>query len=234
MADASTLEVADIVGRTGWEAVNQRGRPFVLYKLAATLDGRVAAADGTSRWITSAASRAEVQRLRAACHATVVGSGTQRLDDPSLAVHDIGAGRQPLRVVVDSNAQTPPGARVLDDAAPTLIAVACDADARHLDGAAHVLRLPRAERGLDLQALLGGLAARGVRAAFLEGGPTLAGSFVAEGLVDRVVAYVAPAFLGAGRTALGDAGIGTIGDVLRLRVRHVGSVGDDVRIVADP
>jgi diaminohydroxyphosphoribosylaminopyrimidine deaminase/5-amino-6-(5-phosphoribosylamino)uracil reductase len=95
-------------------------------------------------------------------------------------------------VIVDSNARTPADARVLDDAAPTLLAVADDAEAAHLDGRCELLRIPRARRGLDLPALLAGLLVRDVRGVFLEGGPTLAGSFVAAGLIDRVISYIAP------------------------------------------
>jgi diaminohydroxyphosphoribosylaminopyrimidine deaminase / 5-amino-6-(5-phosphoribosylamino)uracil reductase len=100
--------------------------------------------------------------------------------------------RQPLRIVVDSNARTPASARVLDDAAPTVIAVAEDTDASHLDGRADIVRLPRVAACLDLDLLVKALSERGVRAILLEGGPTLAGSFLAAGLIDRVVAYIAP------------------------------------------
>jgi diaminohydroxyphosphoribosylaminopyrimidine deaminase / 5-amino-6-(5-phosphoribosylamino)uracil reductase len=173
-------------------------RPFVLWKCTASLDGRIAAADGSSKWITSAEARADGHRLRAECGAVMVGSGTQQADDPQLAVRDAEATRQPLRIIVDSNARTPASARVLDDAAPTLIAVADDADAAHLEGRADILRLPRVEAGLDLELLLKTLSDRGVRAILLEGGPTLAGSFLAVGLIDQVVAYIAPVLIGGG------------------------------------
>jgi diaminohydroxyphosphoribosylaminopyrimidine deaminase/5-amino-6-(5-phosphoribosylamino)uracil reductase len=228
-------DIDELVGRADWPAAHDLGRPFVVYKFAASLDGRIAAADGTSRWITSETSRAEVHRLRAACQATVVGSGTQRADNPNLAVRGVPVtGRQPLRVIVDSAARTPADAAVLDDAAPTLIAVATDADADHLTGRAEVLRLPRAARGLDLTALLTALHDRGVRAVFLEGGPTLAGSFLAAGLVDRVISYVAPVLLGAGRPGLGDAGISTLADAPRWDVLRVDRSGPDVRLIARP
>jgi diaminohydroxyphosphoribosylaminopyrimidine deaminase/5-amino-6-(5-phosphoribosylamino)uracil reductase len=147
-------------------------RPFILWKCAASLDGRIAAADGSSKWITSAEARADGHRLRAECGAVMVGSGTQQADDPQLAVRDAEVTRQPLRIVVDSSARTPATARVLDDAAPTLIAVADDADASHLEGRAATVRLPRVDTGLDLDLLLKALSERGVRAVLLEGGPT--------------------------------------------------------------
>jgi diaminohydroxyphosphoribosylaminopyrimidine deaminase/5-amino-6-(5-phosphoribosylamino)uracil reductase len=230
--------------RSGLGAVITTGRPFVVYKFAATMDGRIAAADGTSQWITSPESRAEVHLLRAGCHATVVGSGTQQADDPNLAVRGnddprldlsmVQADRQPLRVIVDSNARTPATAKVLNGDAPTLIAVAEDADASHLEGKADLLRLPRGDRGLDVPALLKGLFSRDVRAVFLEGGPTLAGSFVGQGLVDRVINYVAPALLGAGKPGLGDAGITTMAEIQRLDVLHLSRSGPDIRVVARP
>jgi diaminohydroxyphosphoribosylaminopyrimidine deaminase/5-amino-6-(5-phosphoribosylamino)uracil reductase len=224
-------------GNEAWLTAIRRGRPFVLWKYAATLDGRIAAADGSSRWITGSAARAEVHRLRAEADAVVVGAGTLRADDPHLAVR--GAGDdvvQPLRVVVDTHASVKPTARVLDAAAPTLIAVADDADTGHLPAAVDVVRLPRAAHGpgLDVAALLAELHRRQVRSVLLEGGPTLAGSFVAAGAVDKVVGYLAPALLGAGPAALGDAGITAIGGALRLGVTETAAVGPDLRITAYP
>ncbi|AXI81739.1 bifunctional diaminohydroxyphosphoribosylaminopyrimidine deaminase/5-amino-6-(5-phosphoribosylamino)uracil reductase RibD [Peterkaempfera bronchialis] len=231
-------------GNEVWLTATRLGRPFVLWKYAATLDGRTAAADGTSRWITGPEARAEVHRLRAEADAVLVGSGTLRADDPHLAVRH-GAGgtvRQPLRVVADSTAATPAAARVLDGAAPTLIAVAPGADTAHLTaavraGRAAIAVVPRASgggRGLDPHALLAELHARGVRSVLLEGGPTLAGAFWAAGLVDKVIGYLAPALLGAGPTALRDAGIGTIGEAFRLDVHDIARIGPDVRLTAYP
>ncbi|MBB5806983.1 diaminohydroxyphosphoribosylaminopyrimidine deaminase/5-amino-6-(5-phosphoribosylamino)uracil reductase [Saccharothrix ecbatanensis] len=242
----AALSVDELVGRDEWDQVIEtQRRPFLVYKFAATLDGRIAAEDGTSQWITSAESRAEVHLLRAGCDATVVGSGTQQADNPNLAVRgnddprlDLSIvnnpERQPLRVVIDSNAKTPRDANVCNDAAPTLIVVAEDVDASHLDGVVEVLRVKRAGRGLDLHAVLAGLLERGVRAVFLEGGPTLAGSFIAQGLVDRVVNYVAPALLGSGKSGLEDAGIRSMSGILRLELVDVARSGSDVRLVSRP
>ncbi|MCX4524749.1 MULTISPECIES: bifunctional diaminohydroxyphosphoribosylaminopyrimidine deaminase/5-amino-6-(5-phosphoribosylamino)uracil reductase RibD [unclassified Streptomyces] len=223
-------------GNAAWLTSVRLGRPYVLWKYAATLDGRIAAADGTSRWISSPQSRADVHRLRAEADAVVVGSGTLRADDPHLAVRGrpgLAAADQPLRVVLDTRATVRPGARVLDGAAPTLIAVAQDADTGHLPGV-DVARLPADGAGISVEALLAELHRRGVRSVLLEGGPTLAGAFVAAGAVDKVVGYLAPVLLGAGRTALGDAGIDTITDALRLRITETVRIGPDLRITAVP
>ncbi|MEV0494602.1 bifunctional diaminohydroxyphosphoribosylaminopyrimidine deaminase/5-amino-6-(5-phosphoribosylamino)uracil reductase RibD [Streptomyces atratus] len=229
------VELAE-AGNAAWLTSVRLGRPYVLWKYAATLDGRIAAADATSRWITSAESRADVHRLRAEADAVVVGSGTARTDDPQLGVRGIEGAVQPLRVVVDTDATAVrPGARVLDTTAPTLIAVAADADTGRLPEGT-VLRLPRAAtgRGLDIPALLAALHGRGVRSVLLEGGPTLAGAFVAAGTVDKVVGYLAPVLLGAGPAALADAGISTIAQALRLDVTETVRIGPDLRITAVP
>ncbi|MFB8117820.1 bifunctional diaminohydroxyphosphoribosylaminopyrimidine deaminase/5-amino-6-(5-phosphoribosylamino)uracil reductase RibD [Streptomyces sp. NPDC056465] len=223
-------------GNTAWLTSVRLGRPYVLWKYAATLDGRIAAADATSRWITSPEARADVHRLRAEADAVVVGSGTARADDPQLGARGIGGATQPLRVVVDTGATAVrPGSRVLDATAPTLVAVAGDADTGHLPAEA-VLRLPRAATGpgLDVQALLAALHERGIRSVLLEGGPVLAGSFVAAGAVDTVVGYLAPVLLGAGPAALADAGISTISQALRLDVTETVRIGPDLRITAVP
>ena len=195
-----------------WTFAVTRGRPFVTWKVAATLDGRVAAADGSSRWITSAAARADAHVLRALVGAVVVGTGTALADDAHLAVRRDGEvvafDEQPLRVVVGER-DLPSTARVLDGSAPTL----------HL-------------RTHDPREVLAALAVRDVQHVLLEGGPTLAAAFVRAGLVDAVRWYVAPALLGAGASALADAGMSTISEALRLAVTDVVRVGDDVRIDA--
>jgi diaminohydroxyphosphoribosylaminopyrimidine deaminase/5-amino-6-(5-phosphoribosylamino)uracil reductase len=193
-----------------WSFAVTHGRPFVTWKAAATLDGRVGAADGTSRWITGPEARADVHALRATVGAVVVGTGTVLADDPHLTVRRDGevSGPQPLRVVVGERA-VPAGSRILDAAAETL----------HL-------------RTHDPAEVLAALAAREVRHVLLEGGPALAGAFVAAGLVDAVRWYVAPALLGAGPAALEGAGMSTISEALRLTVTDVTRVGADVRIDA--
>ncbi|MDQ8703349.1 bifunctional diaminohydroxyphosphoribosylaminopyrimidine deaminase/5-amino-6-(5-phosphoribosylamino)uracil reductase RibD [Streptomyces sp. LHD-70] len=233
------LEDEARAGNIAWLTSVNSGRPYVTWKYAATLDGRIAAADRSSRWITSPESRADVHRLRAESDAVVVGSGTQRADDPHLAVRGVEGAVQPLRVVVDTECcSVPRGARVVDDAAETVIVVADDLDPDFLveSGGGEFWSLPRAKggHGIDIPSLLAALHARGVRSVLLEGGPTLAGAFVAAGAVDRVVGYLAPVLLGAGPAALGEAGISTIADALRLDITETVRIGPDLRITAVP
>lgn len=198
---------ADPAPLGAWLHRARTGRPRVTWKLAASLDGRSAAADGTSRWITGATARAQVHAERARIDAIVVGTGTVLADDPALTARRPDgtlAAHQPLRVVV-GRTPPPPGARVLDGAAPTLV----------LD--TH-----------DPHEVLAALTDH--PDVLLEGGPRLAGAFVAAGLVDRVVAHVAPVLLGAGPAALGDAGVGTISGAHRFTLVDVEQVGTDVRI----
>ncbi len=164
--------------------------------------------------ISSAAARADSHAFRATVDAIVVGSGTVLADDPHLTVRDADdrlAGRQPLRVVLDRRHRVRQSARVLDNAAETLL----------LDTA-----VPR----FALKALHD----LGTRHVLLEGGPTLAGAFIEARCVDEVIAYIAPKLLGTGQSALGDAGIGTIADALTLEVDTVSRIGGDVKIVARP
>lgn len=212
-------------GNIAWLTAVRRGRPYLVWKLAATLDGRSAAADGTSMWITSEQARTEVHELRARTDAIIAGVGTVLADDPRLTVRNLRdntlAIRQPLRVVVDSAGLTPASARVRDLAAQTWVATAAEVGA---DPAGRV----------DLPRLMSALYQRGVRSALLEGGPTLAGSFLRERLVDQVVAYLSPLFLGAGIAALGPAGVGTLADAIQLEIIEVARVGPDLRVTAVP
>jgi diaminohydroxyphosphoribosylaminopyrimidine deaminase/5-amino-6-(5-phosphoribosylamino)uracil reductase len=212
---------ADLAERVNepWLTAVRRSRPFVTWKFAAGLDGRSAAADGTSRWITGPQARRDVHRLRSEVDTMMVGIGTVLADDPALTArdeHDRPLGRQPLRVVIDSRGRTPADARVRDGAAETWIVTADGRD------------------DVDLRATLEELFRRGRRHCLLEGGPRLAGAMLAAGLVDRVVAYLAPVLLGAGPAALGDAGVTTIADALRLEVADVTPIGADLRVTARP
>jgi diaminohydroxyphosphoribosylaminopyrimidine deaminase / 5-amino-6-(5-phosphoribosylamino)uracil reductase len=204
-----------------WTFAVEHGRPFVTWKFATTLDGRSAAADGTSRWVSSRAARLDTHRLRGLCDAMVVGTGTVAVDDPQLTVRDaddrpLPRERQPLRVVVGER-DLPATRRVFDDQAETVQL-----------------------RTRDPRAVLAELFARDRQHAFLEGGPTLAAAFLRAGLVDEIVTYVAPVLLGAGLPAVGDLGITTIADAFRPVVTDVtmleGLVGEppNVRLTMRP
>jgi diaminohydroxyphosphoribosylaminopyrimidine deaminase / 5-amino-6-(5-phosphoribosylamino)uracil reductase len=194
-----------------WTHLVSTGRPWVTWKLAATLDGRSAAADGTSQWITGEEARADVHRMRARCGAIVVGTGTALIDDPQLTARRPDGTlypEQPVRVVMGER-DLEPGARLHDGAATTW-------QLRTRDPKEVLARLAEAE----------------VHHVWLEGGPTVAAAFMAAGMVDEVVAYVAPVFLGRGRQAVTDLGITTIGDALRLHPTEITLVGADVKITA--
>jgi diaminohydroxyphosphoribosylaminopyrimidine deaminase/5-amino-6-(5-phosphoribosylamino)uracil reductase len=211
--ESGVLAAESVALNRRWTTAVAAGRPFVTWKFAATLDGRSAAADGTSTWITGERARADVHARRAGADAILVGTGTVLADDPQLTVRDangVPAPRQPLRVVLGERG-VPAGARVLDGAAPTLVIT-------HRDPVKALAELH------DLE----------VRHVWLEGGPTLAAAFWRAGLIDEVLAYVAPALLGAGRAAVADLGIGTIDRAARLVTTDVRLLGDDVLVVARP
>jgi diaminohydroxyphosphoribosylaminopyrimidine deaminase/5-amino-6-(5-phosphoribosylamino)uracil reductase len=219
-------------GNEAWLLSVRLGRPFVTWKYAAGLDGRSAAADGTSQWITSAESRADVHLLRGHADAVVAGIGTVLADDPSLTARTPQTlAQQPLRVVIDTEGRTPANARVLGKGCLVLVGEGTVAGWP----ATEVVTVARDPAGrVDLAAALKALDARGLRHLFLEGGPTLAGGFLSAGLVDRVVAYLAPVLLGAGRPALDEPGVATLAQAHRLRFDDIESIGPDVRIVARP
>jgi diaminohydroxyphosphoribosylaminopyrimidine deaminase/5-amino-6-(5-phosphoribosylamino)uracil reductase len=218
------------------------GLPFVTLKMAASVDGRVAARDGTSRWITGPEAREDVHRLRASSGAIVVGAGTVLADDPSLTVRlpDF-RGRPPLRVAVDATGRLPRTAVLFDGSAPTLVATvpAVQAATRKAweEAGAEVLLIDggAAQNTVSLEALIELLGKRDVQSALIEGGPTLAWSAVEAGVVDRVVLYLAPKLIGgAGAPGiLGGRGIDTIADALSVEISEVTTLGHDLKVVAD-
>lgn len=194
---------ARVLNRT-WNFAVVHRRPFVTWKFATTLDGRSAAADGTSRWVSSLPARRDTHRLRGLCDSILVGTNTVEVDDPALTVRDATdrpSPRQPLRVVMGERALDP-SRRVFDEAADTL----------HL-------------RTRDPRIVLDELFARDCQHLFLEGGPTVAAAFLRAGLIDEVIVYVAPMLLGAGRAAVADLGISTIAAARHLRLDDVTVLG---------
>lgn len=198
-------------------------RPHVIVKWAQTLDGRAAAADGSSQWITGPAARRDVHRRRAEADAILVGTGTLIVDDPALTARDenatdgllVPAADQPIPVVL--------GRREI---------AACARVKQHPALAAHGLDAPLRFDGSDLEAHLTALHERGVRSVFVEGGPTIASAFIAAGLADEVLVYVAPALLGGPRLAIGDLGIESMAGIRRLSIEGIERLGDDLLIRA--
>lgn len=191
-----------------WLAAMALGRPYVTLKIASTLDGQAAAADGTSRWITGPAAREQVHRLRSEHDVVLVGTGTVIADDPDLTDRRPDAKHQPQRVVLGSR-PIPVGARLDDD---------------------DVWRLTTH----DVLEALSDLFGRGVRSVLVEGGPTVAGAFISADLVDHVVWFVAPALLGRGMPSVEGLAVATIGEAVRWTPIAVAAVGDDVRIDLSP
>jgi diaminohydroxyphosphoribosylaminopyrimidine deaminase/5-amino-6-(5-phosphoribosylamino)uracil reductase len=216
----------------GWLWRLARGRPWVRMKIAASLDGRSALANGASRWITGEAAREDGHRFRARACAILTGIGTVRHDDPELTVRAVPTPRQPLRVVVDRDAATPPGARVL--AGEPALVVTGGARNPAWPPAVETIALPDATGRVDLAALLAELARRSVNELHVEAGAGLNGALFSAGLVDEVVAYVAPLVLGEparGIAAFGD-GLQELAAGVRLRFVDVARVGDDLRVIA--
>jgi diaminohydroxyphosphoribosylaminopyrimidine deaminase/5-amino-6-(5-phosphoribosylamino)uracil reductase len=194
-----------------WLHKQRTGLPHVTWKYAASIDGRSAAADGTSQWITGEAARADVHRRRATADAIVVGTGTVLADDPALTARlpDGGlAGRQPLRVVVGER-EISSEARVLNDDSRTMVI-----------------------RTHDPHEVIKALSDR--TDVLVEGGPTLAGAFLRAGAIDRILAYVAPIMMGGPVTAVDDVGVPTLARALRWRFDGVEAIGPDLLLSLVP
>lgn len=215
----------------------ERGRPWVRVKLAMSLDGRTALGSGESKWITSEASRADVQRWRARSDAILTGLGTVLADDPRLTVRldtdeDV---EPPLRVVLDDGGLMPFRARMLTDgAAPVLLVYGEDIVPDYSDDTP-ALAVRRVGGGLDLGAVVAQLAARGIGEVQLEAGATLSGAFLREGLVDEVLLYVAPVLLGErGRPLFAGIDPATMAERIGLKLVETAQVGPDLRLTLVP
>jgi len=222
----------------GFATHGRTGRPHVTLKLAASLDGKIAARDGSSTWITGEDARRDAHRLRARSGAVIVGAGTAISDRPRLTVRLEGyRGRQPLRVVADSSGRTPPDGPLFDGSAPTLIAtsrrVPDECRRAWVEGGARVVAV--GDESVRLSDLLEHLGDEGIQEVLIEGGQTLAWSAVEEGVVDRLVLYLAPKVIG-GESApgiLGGKGFASLADAVALDLRSVEMVGPDIKVVGD-
>jgi diaminohydroxyphosphoribosylaminopyrimidine deaminase/5-amino-6-(5-phosphoribosylamino)uracil reductase len=205
-----------------------RGRPWLRLKVAASLDGKTALANGKSQWITGTEARRDAHAWRARSCAILTGSGTVRDDDPSLTVRDVPCSRQPLRVVVDSRLQTPPAAKVLAGGN----ALVFSAVAGSLPGA-EVVALPDGNGRVDLAAMMRELGRRGINEVLAEGGMRLNGALLEAGLADELLIYQAPILLGdAGCGMFGLPELADLALASRLRIVDERRVGPDRRLVA--
>ena len=233
-------EAADRVN-AGFMKHVRTGLPCVTVKLAASLDGKTAARDGSSRWITGELARQDAHRLRAHSGAIVVGAGTVLADDPSLTVRLDGyRGRQPVRVVIDGRGRTPRTAAVLDGTGQTVMATTPEAPVNVRreweDAGAEVVVMENGQDGLfPLRKLVELLGKRDVQDVLVEGGPTVAWAVVEAGLVDRLVLYFAPKLIGGTQAPgiTGGTGIPTIAEAISLTIRDVVRLGDDLKVEAD-
>jgi len=224
----------------GFLSVQQRGRPWLSLKLAATLDGRIATARGESRWITGPAARAAVHRLRDAADAVMVGSGTALEDDPELSVRLDGRRvRMPIRVLVDAGLRVPASARLLrdEDAARTWLLTRRGHPAarlaRRTAAGARALLVPARGGHLDLARALAQLAHEGLTHLFVEGGGGLAAALLRRGLVDELHWFLAPSLLGGdARPALGALAVAKLAQRIPLEFAEVRRLGPDLYVRA--
>jgi diaminohydroxyphosphoribosylaminopyrimidine deaminase/5-amino-6-(5-phosphoribosylamino)uracil reductase len=217
----------------------ERGRPWLRLKIAASLDGKTALANGQSKWITGREARADVQHWRARSCAMLTGIGTVLADDPQLTVRELDGqpwphARQPLRIILDSHLQTPPHAKVL--AVPGVLIVHADANdtarARALQVAgAELLALPGSDGRVDLVALLPLLGQRQINEVTVEAGACLNGALLQAGVVDEVVLYQAPLLLGDAARGMAGFALDDLSRARRFVVQDQRAVGADWRRV---
>jgi diaminohydroxyphosphoribosylaminopyrimidine deaminase/5-amino-6-(5-phosphoribosylamino)uracil reductase len=216
-----------------------RKRPFGLLKLAMSLDGRIAALGGDSRWISSDESRALVHRWRRECDAVIVGAGTAVTDNPRLTCRAPG-GRDPIRVIVDGSLRTPPNALALTErsAAPAMLVTSIEkaaaAQRRYAPSNVEVLALPAHGGAIDLAAMMRAMGRRGWCKVMFEGGAHMAASALRAGVIDRVAFFIAPKLVGAGLPAVEGVGTDRIRRAIALGALTVTKIGTDLLIEGRP
>lgn len=234
--DTGLLQEQAAVLNPGFIKRMQRGRPFVRCKLGMSLDGRTAMASGESKWITSAAAREDVQRLRARSSAIVTGVGTVLADDPSMTVRLEGIERQLLRVVIDTHLRMPETAKMLSLPGRTLVMTCRDDDAareRLQQAGAEVNVMPYCSNSVSMEAVLDALAEREVNEVLLETGATLSGAMLQQSLIDELIIYMAPVLMGDNARGLFHLpGLETMAHKIQLDISDVRAVGKDWRITA--
>ena len=230
--ESGVLQAAALEHHKGFISRMVRGRPWLCIKMAASLDGRTALANGQSQWITGPAARSDVQKLRAQSCAMLTGIGTVLADNPQLTVREFAVDRQPLRVVVDSQLRTPPDAKLFNHPGVLIVgAVAGLPEQQALEAAgAEVLILPDAAGRVDLAALLQELGRRGCNRVTVEAGGMLAGALLQAGLADEMVLYQAPVLIGDTAKGIAQLDLSDLKHKLQPKIRERRMVGDDLRL----
>ncbi len=217
----------------------QTGRPFVIMKYAMTMDGKIAASTGVSKWITGEAARSHVHALRHRCRAIMVGVGTVLTDNPALTCR-IEGGRNPIRIICDTHLRTPLSAQVVATAShiPTILATCCHdpiKQAPYQDGGCQILALPEQNGHVDLNELMARLGAMKIDSVLLEGGATLNWSALESGIIQKVMAYCSPKLLG-GNTAkspIGGSGFSSPSEAIPLTGSRLSILGEDILIESE-
>jgi diaminohydroxyphosphoribosylaminopyrimidine deaminase/5-amino-6-(5-phosphoribosylamino)uracil reductase len=216
------------------------GLPFLVLKLALTLDGRLAAPDGSSRWITSPQTRVLVHEERARSDAILVGAGTVITDDPSLSVRDVDVVRRPTRVVVDATGRVPASAALFTSTDDAVVIVATTDSSSHeaqtswKEAGAEVLVLEPSDEGVDLRHLLQELGSRDVLQVYCEGGAELATSLMKHRLVDRLQLHYGPKVAGGDGPSIANLGVGSMADAIAWTPTDVARVGGDLLVTLEP
>jgi len=219
----------------GFFARLTRGRPWVRMKIAASLDGKTALANGSSQWITGEVARRDGHHWRARACAILTGIGTVNEDDPRLTVREVASSRQPLRVVVDSRIETPPRARILEGGG-VLIAAAHDERSRRRaleERGAEVIVLPNAAGKVEFRDLFAELARREINEVHVEAGFKLNGSLLGEGMVDELLLYLAPNVIGErARGMFNLPELTALSGMRRVAIQDLRMIGNDIRVLA--
>ncbi|MGH6609157.1 MAG: bifunctional diaminohydroxyphosphoribosylaminopyrimidine deaminase/5-amino-6-(5-phosphoribosylamino)uracil reductase RibD [Burkholderiaceae bacterium] len=226
-------EAAEV--NAGFFSRMMRGRPWLRLKIAASLDGKTALSNGKSQWITSEEARRDGHTWRARACAVLTGIGTVQTDDPQLNVRMVDTTRQPLRVLVDSRLEVDSAARIFGSEGKVLIATVAKNSRREAilaELGAEVLHVPADNGKVDLAALMRVLAERGINEVHCEAGFKLNGSLVRAGIVDELLAYLAPTLIGEGQGMLNLPALTDLAHAQRLTFREVAMVGDDARVLA--
>ena len=213
-------------------------RPYVRCKLAMSLDGRTAMANGDSKWITGDAARTDVQHFRAQSSVIVTGAGTVLADDPSMTVRLDGVSRQPLRVIIDSNLSTPVTAKILKPPGNAVILTCSDDETAIQElktAGTNVVVVDKSRGRVNLSAVFDYLIEQNVNEVLLETGATLSGAMLQAGLIDELIIYIAPVLMGDGARGLFKLpGLEQMADRIELKIKDVRQIGNDLRIQAIP